>query len=241
MVATSRSWCTVRADWKEDQLSIPVLQPSVWTWLEPSTTSTWCSHTPSSIETSAVLTFSLIHFQTISGKLKSLISYSSVSLLRELCTVGPGNPVYEAPELGSQCPSQAVHFLKWTSSALELVEMLTNKFPAVEAWQQLIHSINHDKFVHLIGSCSREEMEERPSADEIIDKMCTICHWLSVTMLIIIIVIHVSVQCQVATAIINWNTIQKFEFTSYMQETCRIGQNFLYISLICIKCCPILC
>ena len=109
--------------------------------------------------------------------------YSSVSLLRELCTVGPGNPVYEAPELRSQCPSQAVHFLKWTSSALELVEMLTNKFPAVEAWQQLIHSINHDEFVHLIGICSREEMEECPSADEIIDKMCTICHWLSVTML----------------------------------------------------------
>ena len=28
---------------------------------------------------------------------------------------------------------------------------------------------------------------------------------------------------------------------SYMQEICRIGQDFLHILFICMKCCPILC
>ena len=100
--------------------------------------------------------------------------YGSVNLLQELRTVGPGNPVYAAPE--ASVPAEQSPKMDIFSFGVLLVEMLTNKFPAVEARQQLIHSINHDKFVDLIGNCLREEIKERPSADEIIDKICTICH-----------------------------------------------------------------
>jgi serine/threonine protein kinase len=97
--------------------------------------------------------------------------YGSVNLLRELRTVGPGCPVYAAPE--ASVPANQSPKMDIFSFGVLLVEMLTNKFPAVDARQNLIDSINHAEFVDLIGNCLREEKEERPSADEIITKICS--------------------------------------------------------------------
>ena len=96
--------------------------------------------------------------------------YGSVNLLREICTVGPGNPVYAAPE--ASIPAEQSPKMDIFSFGVLLVEMLTNEFPAVDARQRHLDSINHAKFVDLIRNCLREEMEERPSADEIIAEIC---------------------------------------------------------------------
>ena len=92
--------------------------------------------------------------------------YGSVNLVRELRTVGPGSPVYAAPEANipvHQSPKMDVF-----SFGVLLVEMLTDEFPQVDARQRLIDSINHGGFVELIRRCLSEERDHRPSANEII-------------------------------------------------------------------------
>ena len=92
--------------------------------------------------------------------------YGSVNILRELRTVGPGSPVYAAPE--ASIPAEQSPKMDIFSFGVLLVEMLTDEFPAEDARQQLLDSINHAGFVDLIRRCLREEREERPSANEII-------------------------------------------------------------------------
>ena len=92
--------------------------------------------------------------------------YGSVNLLRELHTVGPGSPVYAAPE--ASIPAEQSPKMDIFSFGVLLVEMLTDEFPAEDARQRLLDSINHAGFVNLIRRCLREEREERPSANEII-------------------------------------------------------------------------
>ena len=92
--------------------------------------------------------------------------YGSVNLLRELRTVGPGSPAYAAPE--ASIPAEQSPKMDIFSFGVLLVEMLTDEFPAEDARQRLLDSINHAGFVDLIRRCLREEREERPSANEII-------------------------------------------------------------------------
>ena len=92
--------------------------------------------------------------------------YGSVNLVRELGTVGPGNPVYAAPE--ANIPSHQSPKMDVFSFGVLLVEMLTDEFPQVDARQRLIDSINHGEFVELIRRCLNEERDQRPSANEII-------------------------------------------------------------------------
>ena len=92
--------------------------------------------------------------------------YGSVNLVRELRTVGPGNPVYAAPE--ANIPAHQSPKMDVFSFGVLLVEMLTDEFPQVDARQRLIDSINHGGFVELIRRCLSEERDHRPSANEII-------------------------------------------------------------------------
>ena len=92
--------------------------------------------------------------------------YGSVNLVRELHTVGPGSPVYAAPE--ANVPAHQSPKMDVFSFGVLLIEMLTDQFPLVEARQQLLNSIHHAGFVDLIQRCLKEEKEERPSANELI-------------------------------------------------------------------------
>ena len=101
-----------------------------------------------------------------------LSDYGSVNLVRELRTVGPGSPVYAAPE--ANIPAHQSTKMDIFSFGVLLVEMLTDEFPQVDARQRLIDSINHAGYVDLIGRCLREEREDRPSANEIIGNVMNI-------------------------------------------------------------------
>ena len=92
--------------------------------------------------------------------------YGSVNLLQELRTVGPGSPVYAAPE--ANIPAHQSPKMDIFSFGVLLVEMLSDEFPQVDARQRLIDSIHHAGFVELIRRCLNEERDERPSANEII-------------------------------------------------------------------------
>ena len=92
--------------------------------------------------------------------------YGSVNLVRELRTVGPGSPVYAAPE--ANIPAHQSPKMDVFSFGVLLVEMLTDEFPQEVARQRLIDSINHVGFVELIRRCLNEERDQRPSANEII-------------------------------------------------------------------------
>jgi hypothetical protein len=52
-----------------------------------------------------------------------------------------------------------------------LIEMLSDEFPAEDARQRLLDSINHAGYLDLIGHCLREQKEERPCANEIITEI----------------------------------------------------------------------
>ena len=95
--------------------------------------------------------------------------YGSVNLLRELRTVGPGSPVYAAPE--ASIPAEQSPKMDIFSFGVLLVEMLTDEFPAEDARQRLLDSINHAAFVDLIRQCLSEGKERRPSANEIIARI----------------------------------------------------------------------
>ena len=92
--------------------------------------------------------------------------YGSVNLLRELRTVGPGSPVYAAPE--ATIPAEQSPKMDIFSFGVLLVEMLTDEFPAEDVRQRLLDSINHAGYLDLIRRCMGEQKEDCPSANEII-------------------------------------------------------------------------
>ena len=92
--------------------------------------------------------------------------YGSVNLLWELRTVGPGNPAYAAPE--ARIPAEQSPKMDIFSFGVLLIEMLTNEFPAEDAHQQLLDSIDHPGYLDLIRRCLGEQKEDRPPASEII-------------------------------------------------------------------------
>ena len=98
--------------------------------------------------------------------------YGSVNLVRELRTVGPGSPVYAAPE--ANVPAHQSPKMDVFSFGVLLIETLTDEFPQVDARQRLIDSIDHAGFVDLIRRCLNEERDERPSTNEIIAEISDI-------------------------------------------------------------------
>ena len=92
--------------------------------------------------------------------------YGSVNLLENLRTVGPGSPVYAAPE--ANIPPLQSPKMDIFSFGVLLVEMCTARFPEVADRECLIRSIQQPDMVALIRRCLAEERDERPSASDII-------------------------------------------------------------------------
>jgi chromosome transmission fidelity protein 4 len=95
--------------------------------------------------------------------------YGSVNVLTCLQTVGPGNPVYAAPEAnipGLQSPKMDIF-----SFGVLLVEMLTHQFPEVSSRHRLIASIDHVGYLDLIEECLSEERDNRPSAQQLLARL----------------------------------------------------------------------
>ena len=101
------------------------------------------------------------------GKWKAKVSdYGSVNVLQQLQTVGPGSPVYAAPEASTpalQSPKMDIF-----SFGILLVEMLTDQFPEIDNRQHLVASIDHSSFNRLVRQCLDEDRDERASASELI-------------------------------------------------------------------------
>ena len=98
-----------------------------------------------------------------------LSDYGSVNLLENLHTVGPGSPVYAAPE--ANIPPLQSPKMDIFSFGVLLVEMCTARFPEVADRERLIQSIQYPDMVALIRRCLAEERDERPSASDIITEL----------------------------------------------------------------------
>ena len=92
--------------------------------------------------------------------------YGSVNLVQKLQTVGPGNPVYAAPEATD--PAQQSPKMDIYSYGVMLVEMLTDQFPEEESRSVLIESIGHSGFTAIVRRCLNKEKENRPSAEQLL-------------------------------------------------------------------------
>ena len=95
--------------------------------------------------------------------------YGSVNLLENLRTVGPGSPVYAAPE--ANIPPLQSPKMDIFSFGVLLVEMCTACFPDVADREDLIQSIQKPDMVALIRRCLAEDRDERPSASDIITEL----------------------------------------------------------------------
>ena len=98
-----------------------------------------------------------------------LSDYGSVNLLENLRTVGPGSPVYAAPE--ANIPPLQSPKMDIFSFGVLLVEMCTARFPEVADRKRLIRSIQQPDMVALIRRCLAEHRDERPSASDIITEL----------------------------------------------------------------------
>ena len=104
-----------------------------------------------------------------SGWKAKVSDYGSVNLVQKLQTVGPGNPVYAAPE--STVPQAQSPKMDIFSFGILLVEMLTDQFPDEEHRRQLIALIDHRGFIAIINQCLLEERDKRPSAQELMSDL----------------------------------------------------------------------
>ena len=95
--------------------------------------------------------------------------YGSVNLLENLRTVGPGSPVYAAPE--ANIPPLQSPKMDIFSFGVLLVEMCTTRFPEVADRERLIQSIQQPDMLALIRRCLAEDRDERPSASDIITEL----------------------------------------------------------------------
>ena len=98
-----------------------------------------------------------------------LSDYGSVNLLENLRTVGPGSPVYAAPE--ANIPPLQSPKMDIFSFGVLLVEMCTARFPEMADRECLIRSIQQPDMVALIRRCLAEERDDRPSASDIITEL----------------------------------------------------------------------
>ena len=97
--------------------------------------------------------------------------YGSVNFQQQLQTVGPGSPVYAAPEAHN--PSLQSPKMDIFSFGVLLVEMCTCRFPEVSARERLIASIQDQHWVDLIRRCIQQDKDNRPSAAELLDNIQT--------------------------------------------------------------------
>ena len=95
--------------------------------------------------------------------------YGTVNLLQQMQTIGPGSPIYAAPEANDptrQSPKMDVY-----SFGVLLVEILTGELPVPDERPRLLHAIHHQLLLALIQRCLSENREARPSASDIITEL----------------------------------------------------------------------
>ena len=99
-----------------------------------------------------------------------LSDYGSANFVRYATTVGPGNPLYSAPEVND--PKQHSPKMDIYSLGLLLVEMCSGEL--FDDYEELIHSrISADwlEMVAVIRPCIRQDPRRRPSAADIITQL----------------------------------------------------------------------
>ena len=93
--------------------------------------------------------------------------FGSANFLRQVATVGPGNPTYAAPEAST--PQQQSAKMDIYSFGILQVEICTCRFPAENEREELIDSIRLPRMVTLIRQCINQEAEHRPDAVEVME------------------------------------------------------------------------
>ena len=95
--------------------------------------------------------------------------YSSVNLIRKLQTAVPGNPTYAAPE--AEFPSRQSPKMDIFSFGVLLIETCTARFPDVDIREHLLQSIRDRGMVDLIRQCTAENIDTRPTANDVIRRL----------------------------------------------------------------------
>ena len=99
-----------------------------------------------------------------------LSDYGSANFVRYATTVGPGNPLYSAPEVND--PKQHSSKMDIYSFGLLLVEMCSGEL--FDDYEELIHtriSTDWPEMVAVICPCIRQDPRRRPSAADIISQL----------------------------------------------------------------------
>jgi len=99
--------------------------------------------------------------------LAKVTDYGSVNTLRALNTVGPGNPVYAAPE--AKVPSLQSTKMDVFSLGILLIEMFTGQFPV--DYEELMLNITDARFRHIVEQCVNSAKDKRPTAQELLDQL----------------------------------------------------------------------
>ena len=95
--------------------------------------------------------------------------YGSVNLLRKLQIATPGNPTYAAPEAHN--PTQQSPKMDIFSFGVLLIETCTAQFPDFDIRERLLQSIRDPGMVDLIRQCTAEDIDTRPTANDIIRQL----------------------------------------------------------------------
>ena len=98
-----------------------------------------------------------------------LTDYGSVNLVRQLHTDNPGSPAYAAPEASNsrlQSPKMDIY-----SFGALVLEMLTGRPPAPDDRPGMLRRVQHEQLLHLIRRCLINNLEDRPSASDIISEL----------------------------------------------------------------------
>ena len=95
--------------------------------------------------------------------------YGSVNFQQQLKTVGPGNPVYAAPE--THDPTNQTPKMDIFSFGVLLIEICTCRFPELSARERLIESIEDEQWLRLVRQCLNQDKEQRPSAYNIVTEL----------------------------------------------------------------------
>lgn len=98
-----------------------------------------------------------------------ITDYGSVNFQRKLKTVGPGSPVYAAPEVHS--PDQQSPKMDIFSFGILMVEIWTRRFPEPDAREGLIASIKDEGWLGLIRRCIDPNKDRRYTAADIIAEL----------------------------------------------------------------------
>ena len=95
--------------------------------------------------------------------------YGSANFLRQLGTVGPGNPSYAAPEASH--PSRQSPKMDVYSYGVLLLEMYSRRFPGSEDQSALLLKMQPSPLVGLITQCLEQQPEKRPLMNVVVEQL----------------------------------------------------------------------